>query len=72
MMYKGKHLYKWNWVGGGYNQCRADNKREAMKRAKALGKPSPGVKRMLLKVDEKSLVRVKNEQSFWNNYPMFD
>jgi len=27
---------------------------------------------MLLKVDEKSLVRVKNEQSFWNNYPMFD
>jgi len=72
MMYQGKYLYTWNWVGGGYNQCRADNKREAMKRAKALGKPSPGVSRKLLKVDEKSLVRVKNEKSFWDNYPMFD
>ena len=43
-----------------------------MKRAKAIGKPSPGVKRKVLKVDEKSLVRVKNEKSFWDNYPMFD
>ncbi len=72
MMYKGKNLYKWNWVGGGYNQVRADSKREAMKRARAIGKPSPGVSRKLLKVDEKSLVRVKNEKSFWDNYPMFD
>jgi hypothetical protein len=72
MMYKGKNLYKWNWVGGGYNQVRADSKREAMKRARAIGKPSEGVMRKALKVDEKSLVRVKNEQSFWDNYPMFD
>jgi hypothetical protein len=72
MMYQGKHLYKWNWVGGGYNQCRANNKREAMKRARAIGKPSAGVMCKVLKVDEKSLKRVKNEQSFWNNYPLFD
>jgi hypothetical protein len=71
-MYQGKSLYKWNWVGGGYNQCRADSKREAMKRARALGKPSPGCDRIELKVDEKSLVLVKNEKSFWDNYPMFD
>ena len=72
MMYQGKYLYSWNWVGGGYNQCRANNKREAMKRARAIGKPSAGVMRKVLKVDEKSLVRVKNEKSFWDNYPMFD
>ena len=72
MMYQGKNLYKWNWVGGGYNQCRADSKREAMKRARAMGKPSPGVSRQVLKVDEKSLVCVKSEKSFWDNYPMFD
>ena len=69
MKYKGKHLYSWNWVGGGYNQCRADNKREAMKRARAIGKLGSG---KVLKVDEKSLGRVKNEKSFWNNYPLFD
>ncbi len=79
MMYQGKHLYKWNWVGGGYNQVRADSKREALKRARAIGKPlgpafppSPGCDRIELKVDEKSLVLVKNEKSFWDNYPMFD
>ena len=72
MMYQGKNLYKWNWVGGGYNQCRADSKREAMKRARAIGRPDEGSSRMLLKVDEKSLVRVKSEQSFWANYPSFD
>ncbi len=72
MMYQGKYLYSWNWVGGGYNQCRANNKREAMKRARAIGRPEEGSNRMVLKVDEKSLVRVKSEQSFWDNYPMFD
>jgi hypothetical protein len=72
MMYKGKNLYKWNWAGGGYNQVRANSKREAMKRARAIGRPEEGSSRMLLKVDEKSLVRVKNEKSFWDNYPMFD
>ena len=69
MKYKGKNLYSWNWVGGGYNQVRADSKREAMKRARAIGKLGSG---KVLKVDEKSLVRVKNEKSFWNNYPLFD
>ena len=71
-MYQGKHLYKWNWVGGGYNQCRADNKREALKRARALGRPSEGCDRQVLVVDAQSLYRVKNEKSFWDNYPMFD
>jgi len=71
MKYKGKNLYKWNWVGGGYNQVRADSKREAMKRARAIGRPAEGSSR-ILKVDEKSLVRVKNEKSFWDNYPLFD
>ena len=69
MMYKGKYLYSWNWVGGGYNQCRANNKREALKRARAIGKLGSG---KVLKVDEKSLYRVKREQSFWDNYPLFD
>ena len=50
MMYKGKNLYKWNWVGGGYNQVRADSKREALKRARAIGKPT-NVSRKLLEVD---------------------
>ena len=72
MMYQGKYLYSWNWVGGGYNQCRANSKREALKRARAMGRPEKGSRRILLKVDEKSLYRVKNEQSFWDNYPMFD
>ena len=71
-MYKGKNLYKWNWVGGGYNQVRADSKGEAMKRARAIGRPAEGSNRIVLKVAEKSLVRVKNEKSFWDNYPMFD
>lgn len=71
MMYQGKNLYSWNWVGGGYNQVRADNKRQALKRAKEIGKPSEegGLK---LEVAQHSLKRVKNEQSFWDNYPMFD
>ena len=72
MIYQGKYLYKWNWVGGGYNQCRADSKRQALMRARAMGKPSPGVKRKPLVVDYLSLKRVEDEQSFWNNYPMFD
>ena len=72
MMYQGKHLYKWNWVGGGYNQCRADNDRQALMRARAMGKPSPGVNRKPLVVDYLSLKRVEDEKSFWDNYPMFD
>ena len=70
--HQGKHLYKWNWVGGGYNQCRADSKSQALRRARALGRPDPGCVRQVLKVDVQSLRRVKNEQSFWNNYPSFD
>ncbi len=69
MIYLGKNLYSWNWVGGGYNQCRADNKRQALKCAKEIGKLANGKQ---LVVDEKSLHKVKNEKSFWDNYPMWD
>ena len=68
MMYQGKYLYKWNWVGGGYNQCRADSDRQALMRAREIGKGRrlQGTCRYL------SLKRVRNEKSFWDNYPMFD
>jgi len=69
MIYQGKYLYKWNWVGGGYNQCRADSKRQALMCAREIGKLANGKK---LVVDYLSLKRVKNEKSFWDNYPMFD
>jgi hypothetical protein len=71
MMYQGKYLYKWNWVGGGYNQVNADSKRQALMRAREIGKPSKegGLK---LVVDYLSLKRVKDENSFWNNYPLLD
>lgn len=71
MIYQGKYLYSWNWVGGGYNQCRADSKRQALRCAKEIGEPS-GDGGIRLEVREGSLHRVKNEQSFWGNYPMFD
>ena len=70
MMYQGKYLYKWNWVGGGYNQCRADSDRQALMRAREIGKGSGDCKELV--VDYLSLKRVKDEQSFWDNYPMFD
>jgi len=69
MIYQGKYLYKWNWVGGGYNQCRADSKRQALMCAREIGKLANGNK---LVVDYLSLKRVKDEKSFWGNYPMFD
>ena len=55
-----------------YNQCRADSDRQALMRARAMGKPSPGVNRKPLVVDYLSLKRVEDEKSFWDNYPMFD
>lgn len=70
MIYQGKYLYKWNWVGGGYNQCRADSKRQALFCAREIGEGSGGSKKLV--VDYLSLKKVEDEKSFWDNYPMFD
>jgi len=63
---KKKHLYKFNWTAGGYNQVRADTKAEARKE----------IKRQFdgcgLKLAERTLTRVKDEKAFWANYPIFD
>jgi hypothetical protein len=61
-----KHLYAFNWVGGGYNQVHAYSKRGALKEIKRQFE-STG-----LKVAESTLRRVKDEKAFWDNYPIFD
>ena len=33
---KDTKLYLWNWVGGGYNSCRARNRDEAIKKAQTM------------------------------------
>jgi hypothetical protein len=40
-------LYLWNWVGGGYNSCRARNRAEALEKAAEITAK--------LKVDESTL-----------------
>lgn len=64
-----KKLYKWNWVGGGYNQCHAVNKAQALKKAQAIGAACKGTK---LVVNEATFVLVKDVDAFWKNYPLFD
>ena len=59
-----KKLYAWDWVGGGYNQCHAFSKREAIKLGNAM---STG-----LVINEASFRLVRDEKSFWDNYPIFD
>ncbi len=70
MNYQGKNLYKWTWVGGGYNQVNADTKRQALQRAREIGKPTAGGRKLVVNVA--SLKRVVDEASFWNHYPLFD
>ena len=31
-------LYTWNWIGGGYNSCMARNRKEAISKAREIGK----------------------------------
>lgn len=31
-------LYTWNWIGGGYNSCMARNRKEAISKAREMGK----------------------------------
>ena len=61
---KTKKLYAWDWVGGGYNQCHAFSKREARKIGNAM--------RSGLVINEASFRLVRDEKSFWDNYPRFD
>jgi hypothetical protein len=57
---KEKHLYTWNWVDGGYNQCWAYSKEEALQKGNAM---------CSLVVDEKTLRLVADERAFWAGYP---
>ena len=61
---RAKRLYAWDWVGGGYNQCRAYSKREARKIGNAM---APG-----LVINESSFRLVRDERAFWDNYPVWD
>ena len=35
---KNTKLFLWNWVGGGYNSCRAENRSDALKKGNAMTK----------------------------------
>jgi len=59
-----KKLYTWNWIGGGYNQCYANSKREARKIGNAISST--------LQIDESTFRLVRDTKSFWANYPIFD
>jgi hypothetical protein len=63
-------LWKWNWVGGGYNQCRAATREEALEKGNAMCDGSDG--RLKLVVAERTLTKVEDERAFWANYPIFD
>lgn len=58
-------LFAWNWVGGGYNQCKAKTKIEARKIGNTM---AVGV----LVIEETSFKHVRNEKKFWDNFPIFD
>ncbi len=61
-----RHLYTWNWIGGGFNQCYAATKREARKKGNAI---SPN-----LTIDEKTFRRVpaKWVDAYWRKIPSID
>lgn len=35
--WQGRTLYAWRWVGGGYNWCRADSRKQAARKAALMG-----------------------------------
>ncbi len=64
-----KSLYSWNWQSrdgefGGYNQCMAESKAEALETGNAISKN--------LWIEEKTLVKVVDREAFWRNYPCED
>lgn len=52
-------LYVWNWVGGGYNSCRASSPEEALEKGNDLTRDGPGVH---LKVNETTLRACTTEE----------
>jgi len=58
-----QRLYAWNWTSGGYNQCYAFSKAEARKKGNAICD---------LVINEDTFRLVRDEKSFWDNYPIFD
>jgi hypothetical protein len=61
---KTKKLYAWDWVGGGYNQCHAFTRAEAWKIGNSM---APG-----LVINDSTFRLVRDEKSFWDNYPRWD
>lgn len=65
--YQGKNMYLWNWVGGGYNNCRADSREEALEKAHAMAEGTT------LKVAEPTLrectmAELNAEEKRWGPY----
>ena len=63
---KTKRIYRWNWIGGGYNQCYAFSKAEARKWGNSIDQSGE------LIIDESTFQLVKDVEAFWANYPIFD
>ena len=61
-----KNLYTWNWGGTGYNQTYANSEEEAKEYAKNLDAE------LYKTMTNFRMVPKEEEQSFWDNYPMFD
>ena len=59
-------LWKFNWIGGGYNQVYACTRQEALEVIEEK------FSKCGLKVNPRTLVRVADEKVFWDNYPTFD
>jgi hypothetical protein len=52
-------LYTWNWVGYGYNSCLASSRRQAISKARKMGKPTvAGGMQVTLVPDLKTLRKV--------------
>jgi len=61
-----KSLWKFNWIGGGYNQVYANTKKAALAEIESrFGTCN-------LKLNPSTLTKVKDERAFWANYPRFD
>jgi hypothetical protein len=59
-------LWSFNWIGGGYNQVRSETLEGVLE---VVAKQFPSTS---LRVSESTIREVKDEASFWANYPIFD
>jgi len=66
---KKKYLYTFTFIGGGFNQVHADNKREALKEMKAKFSDST-----FKQINISSIKRLNEKQAneYWNNLPLWD